>query len=174
MENWRDVRGYEGLDQVSNYGGVKSITHYDSMGRTKKGCILVPSLDSRKHYLKVSFYKKGIHKNAYIHKLVANAFLPNLNRFPVVNHKDENKLNNNASNLEWCTYQYNNTYGKMKNIRLGESNGCSKITYDIAIYIKQHHVPNDKVYGTTALSKKFGISAPQVSAIAHGKRWAWI
>ena len=50
-------------------------------------------------------------KTKYIHRLIAEAFIPNPNNLPVVNHKDENKLNSSIDNLEWCTYEYNRNYG---------------------------------------------------------------
>lgn len=64
-------------------------------------------------YLKVRLYNgKGSEwKDFFVHRLVAEAFIPNPNNLPVINHKDENPANNHVSNLEWCTVQYNNTYG---------------------------------------------------------------
>jgi hypothetical protein len=63
-------------------------------------------------YRCVHLYKIGAHKVEKVHRLVAEAFIPNPDNLPCVNHKDENKLNNSASNLEWCDYLYNNSYGE--------------------------------------------------------------
>ena len=103
MEEWRDIKGYEGLYQISNKGGVKSL-------HNKKEKILKP-FKSNNNYLSINLYKNNKLKTYLIHRLVAEAFLPNPDNLPVVNHKDENKLNNNVENLEWCTYYYNNKYG---------------------------------------------------------------
>ena len=78
----------------------------------------------RNGYLKVDLCKNGKQKTFTVHRLVATVFISNPKNFPVVNHKDENKLNNNVSNLEWCTVLYNNCYGtrskKVKCITTGE------------------------------------------------------
>lgn len=62
-------------------------------------------------YSIVCLHKDGEHKNYYIHRLVAEAYIPNPDNLPQVNHKDENKENNSLQNLEWCTHEYNNNYG---------------------------------------------------------------
>ena len=106
-EIWKDVVGYEGLYQVSNLGRVKSIYKY------KK--ILTPR--PRNTYLRVSLSKNGKATNYSLHRLVAQAFLPNPTKLPEVNHKDENKQKNEVGNLEWCTKEYNMKYGTWKNLR---------------------------------------------------------
>ena len=105
-EEWRDIKDYEGKYQVSNLGRVKSLNYH----RDNREQILNTNSD-RYGYLKVILYKNGKGKSYTIHKLVAEAFIPNPNNYPIINHKDENKQNNRVDNLEWCTYQYNNTYG---------------------------------------------------------------
>lgn len=69
------------------------------------------SYRSHKEYPQITITDNGKRKNVYIHRLVAEAFIPNPNNYPIINHKDENKQNNNVENLEWCSYLYNNTYG---------------------------------------------------------------
>mgnify|MGYP003463631969 FL=1 len=115
-EEWRDIEGYEGLYQVSNLGRVKSFNY-----RGHKGCIeiLTPRLDG-KGYEMVALYKEGKVRNTKVHRLVAQAFIPNPNNYPQVNHKDENKTNNDVKNLEWCTNKYNHNYGT-RNERVGKS-----------------------------------------------------
>lgn len=97
----KDVIGYEGLYQVTSCGKVWSY-------RSKK--FLKPRR-KKNGYLQVNLCKDGKQKNYLIHRLVAEAYLPNPNNLPCVNHKDENKENNALQNLEWCTYEYNNSYG---------------------------------------------------------------
>lgn len=99
-EVWKDITGYEGLYAVSSHGRVKS--YYVNR-------ILKPQIVRGGYYaVKLSKNRKKEHK--YVHILVAEAFIPNENNLPVVNHKDETRTNNLSTNLEWCTVQYNNTY----------------------------------------------------------------
>lgn len=99
IEEWKDTE-YTGY-QVSNLGRV----------RNNQGKILKQQI--RKGYCDVGLYIKGVYqpKIVKVHKLVAKAFIPNPNNYPVINHKDENKQNNCVNNLEWCTQQYNLRYG---------------------------------------------------------------
>jgi hypothetical protein len=113
IEIWKDVVGYEGCYQVSNTGRVKSIVRTFVSGNNSiqkttekelKYCIT-------NGYKRVTLYTSGKLKNYCIHRLVAMAFIDNPYNLNVVNHKDENRLNNNVENLEWCTYKYNTNYG---------------------------------------------------------------
>lgn len=101
MEIWRDIEGYEGLYEVSNKGRVK-----------RAGKVLSPNYNPRSGYATVVLCKNGVQKRLYIHRFVAMAFAPNPYKLDCVNHKDENKKNNAADNLEWCTQLYNNHYGR--------------------------------------------------------------
>ena len=109
-EVWKDVVGYEGLYEVSNRGNVRSIERISSQGRKIGGIILKPAYNNG-GYLLVSLCKNGKVKSKYIHRLVLEAFVENPNNLPEVNHKDENKANNELSNLEWCDIRYNSNYG---------------------------------------------------------------
>ena len=108
-EIWKDIDGYEGLYKVSNLGRVKSLNYK----RTKKEKILKPNI-TKVNYQQVHLCKNKQIKILYIHRLVAEMFIPNPNNFPIINHKDENPMNNIYSNLEWCDKKYNNNYGKCK------------------------------------------------------------
>ena len=108
-EIWKDIQGYEGLYMVSNLGRVKSLNYH----RTGKERIMKPS-DNGHGYLFVVLCKDGKDKNCRINRLVAQAFLPNPNNLPEVNHKDENPKNNRVENLEWCSRQYNVDYSLSK------------------------------------------------------------
>lgn len=114
-EIWKDIKGYEGLYQVSNYGNVKSI----------KRCILLKQ-NTSSEYNQVRLCKNGIYKNKKIHRLVAEEFLPNINNYNCVNHIDENKRNNIVYNLEWCSKKYNCNYGK-RNEKASKNNSKYKI-----------------------------------------------
>ena len=104
-ETWKDVAGYEGLYQVSDRGNVRSRRRHGS-----RGGILKPGTNG-KGYLWVMLSLNGKTNVLYVHRLVAEAFIPNPSNFPVINHKDENPANNSVDNLEWCTQKYNCNYG---------------------------------------------------------------
>lgn len=113
-ETWKDVKGYEGLYQVSDMGNVKRVQHEDYNCRQGyrifKERLLKQEINFR-GYMKVTLSKNNIHKGLFVHRLVAEAFILNPNNYPQVNHKDENKANNCVDNLEWCDNKYNNNYG---------------------------------------------------------------
>ena len=109
-EVWRDVVGFEGLYKVSNKGNVYSVRRRNSRGIRCGGRTLKPIYD-KDGYLKVGLRKNGIKKSKLIHRLVAEAFIPNPNNFSEVNHLDEVKDNNGLSNLEWCTRKHNMNHG---------------------------------------------------------------
>ena len=105
-EIWKDMEGYEGLYQVSNLGRVKRLKgKYISTQRILKLRV------GTRGYLYVQLCKKGQRKYYTIHRLVAQAFLPNPENKPQVNHIDEDKTNNIISNLEWVTAKENNHHG---------------------------------------------------------------
>lgn len=103
-EEWKDIEGYENKYQVSNLGRVKSL---------KSNIIMKQNLNKKYNRYSIMLWKNGKSKRFWVARLVAKAFVfnPNPDIFTQVNHKDENKTNNNSDNLEWCTVAYNNTYG---------------------------------------------------------------
>lgn len=128
-EIWKNIEGYEGLYQVSNLGRVKSLDKYlpDTLGRVSFRKEKIICQLQRGGYLAVQIWKKGKNKKFLVHRLVATAFIPNPDNLPQVNHKDENKANNNVDNLEWCTHQYNMDYGtRVERIRLKQLNDVKK------------------------------------------------
>ena len=133
MEEWKEIPGYEGLYEVSNTGNVKSLIKNNII----KGFI------NKKGYIQVSLSKNGIIKKFSVHRLVAQAFLQNPYNLPQVNHRDEDKINNNVDNLEWCDAKYNNNYGTAR-IRAKETaikNGyCTGLSKDE--YLKKYYEKN--------------------------------
>ena len=131
MEEWRSIRGYEGLYEVSSYGRVKSLERYDRFNRKIVSKILKPSYNTSGYYI-VRLCNNGFMKSKLVHRLVAQTFIPNPNNLPIINHKDEDKLNNRVDNLEWCDSKYNNNYGTSQqrriqtNINNGKYTGYSK------------------------------------------------
>lgn len=116
---WKDISGYEGKYQVSNTGRVRSLNY------KRTGKIKVMKLSTNKlGYKIIMLSKNGKCKTWQVHRLVAQAFLPNPNNYPIINHKDENPKNNTVWNLEWCSQEYNINYGtrneKASNSMLGK------------------------------------------------------
>ena len=109
MEQWKDIKSYEGLYQVSNYGRVKSLPKKRITGTgfyIQKERIMSLQIKTKRYY-GVGLTKDGAHKNFLVHRLVADAFIENPNNYEEVNHIDCNKLNNKVENLEWCTAEAN-------------------------------------------------------------------
>lgn len=147
-EIWKDIENYEGVYQISNMGRIKvldhTITKKDGRKLRIKEKILTPTIRGKKGN---EYYHITLKRKCYrVNRLVAKAFIPNPNNLPCVNHKDENKLNNKVSNLEWCTYQYNNTYNNIhkrtnkKKIKIDQYtlNGDFIKTWDSFLDIKNY------------------------------------
>ena len=117
-EIWKDVVGFEGFYKVSNKGNVHSVSRKNALGKNREGRMLKPIYD-KDGYIRVNLCKKGKQKTRLIHRLVLEAFVPNPNGYPEVNHRDEVKTNNHVENLEWCTREYNMNYGTTT-IRVGQ------------------------------------------------------
>ena len=105
-----------------------------------------------------------MHKRYFIHRLVAQAFIPNPNNLPEINHKDENPLNNNVDNLEWCTHQYNSNYGKRPK-KIGEKHSkrvvmCDKKNIVVAVF-----------NSVTEASSVTGIHAGSISECCNNKQY---
>ena len=112
QEIWKDIKGYEGLYQVSNFGNVKSLERRVNScngGRNKKEKYII-STDNGNGYKIVGLSKKHKRKNYYVHRLVAEAFIKNENNFNEINHLDYNRSNNNVENLEWIDRKSNVQY----------------------------------------------------------------
>ena len=96
---WKDIKNYEGLYTINENGEIKN-----SKGELRK-------INYAKNgYCIIDLYKHNIRKTYFVHRLVAEAFIPNPNNYKLINHIDGDKNNNNIKNLEWCTYSYNNKH----------------------------------------------------------------
>lgn len=121
MEIWKDIKGYEGRYKVSTQGRVYSYLNYK---------IIKQQLNCHGYYSVILYNKYGKAKRESVHRLVALTFIDNPNSFPVVNHKDENRTNNNVNNLEWCTHKYNSNYGTSQK-RHSINRGTKIFQYDL-------------------------------------------
>lgn len=150
FEEFRDIKNYENYE-VSNLGRIR-----------RNGKILKPSKTTT-GYLRVNLYKNGIMKSAYIHRLVAQTFLPNPQNLPMINHKDEDKTNNSIDNLEWCTAEYNNSYGtRIK--RVVEKNSKPVLQYDFSgKFIKEFSSVSDA-------AEEIGVSLGTLSGALTGQQ----
>ncbi len=117
MEIWKDIEGFEGLYQVSNKGRVKSLEReliYINGRRHLYKETILKSIRQNTGYYTVTLHKDRVANIKFVHRLVAQAFLPNPQSLPQVNHKDEDPSNNKLENLEWCSASYNMNYGTIK------------------------------------------------------------
>lgn len=110
VEKWKAIEGYEGLYEVSNLGTIKNL---------KKNSFKMPYI-TKQGYFRVELWKNNEGKKYFVHRLVAEAFIPKIEGKTQVNHIDENKLNNCVKNLEWCTQLENHRHGTI-NERISKS-----------------------------------------------------
>ena len=130
-EVWKDIKNYEGCYQVSNLGKVRSVDRQVKTfngTRTTTGQILKP-LKTNRNYFRVCLKKNQKNNYKLIHRLVAEAFIPNPNNYSIINHKDNNPLNNCVDNLEWCTQSYNVKYAYLYG-NAKPTSGCFKKGYN--------------------------------------------
>ena len=143
-EVWKDVVGYEVVYKVSNFGNVYSV---------KRDKRLKPR-NHRDGYLQVRLYINGKGKDLKVHRLVAQAFIPNPDNKPQVNHLDEDKTNNNVNNLDWVTNKENNNYGT-KNKKI-------KVIYQDNTY--------EYWVSSTEFAREFGFDQSSICAVLRGRR----
>ncbi len=134
-EIWKNIDGYDGRYQVSNYGRIKSLYVWDVNKRdfVPAEKIMTPT-DNGNGYLIVSLRKNRLRKNYYVHRLVASVFIAKRDGCDYINHIDHNKKNNNADNLEWCTQKENVGYSadRMKHrnsLHIANTNTGEKYIY---------------------------------------------
>lgn len=169
MEIWRDIKGYEGLYQVSNLGRVKSLS-WSIPGKIMK------IFSDEKGYLNIHLSKDGKVFHAKIHRLVASEFIGNPEALPEVNHKDFNKANNTPENLEWVTSLQNSTHfftegdyeSRNKKLR-NERNPNAKLTRKDVDLIKK--LRSEYKIKRETLALLFGVSLSQIKRIIYGWQW---
>lgn len=151
------VVGYEGLYSVDESGNVYSTRYGRLKPQEKNG-----------GYQYVNLWSCGTRRHAYIHRLVAEAFIPNPDNLPEVNHKDCDKTNNHVNNLEWCDRHWNLQHSYDNGLkRIGENHGSAKLTEDD---VREIRALRGKASGKE-ISKMFGIAQCTVSAIQLYRIW---
>ena len=146
---------------VSDHGDVKS------HGKLVCGEIC------KNGYKRIHVSHDGVNSRFFVHRLVAEAFIPNPENKPCVNHIDGNKLNNHISNLEWCTYSENQQHAYSTGLRSakGERNGMSKLTTKDVEFIRTSYVKRSMNFGFAALGRKFGVDPNTIEDAYKGVTW---
>lgn len=170
IEEWKDIPGYKGLYKINNNGEIISYS--------RKKPIIKKSTISKNGYCRVSLYKNKISKIYLIHRLVALVFLENPNNYSQINHKDENKLNNNVDNLEWCDSKYNLNYGtrtkriadKLKVIHKGKHFSPRTEFKKGMGAMKIYNSTNNKIYSSMQeASKDTGVPTSNICNCCKGR-----
>lgn len=154
---WRFIEGTNGEYQVSDTGMVKT---------TRSGKIMTPSVDQR-GYLRVALYKSNRNKRYKVHRLVAQAFLPNPEEKPQVNHKDGNKQNNTVCNLEWVTNNQNMSHARQNGLFEGHRQFCKKTSKKI---IATNLITGQTIEYESILAAKREIGTQHIQEVLSGKR----
>lgn len=158
-EIWRDIAGYEGFYQVSNFGRVKSF-------KSGQERILKPTF--RNGYLRIKLCNAGKYSHINIHRIVAQSFIPNINNKPQVNHIDGCKLNDHVSNLEWCTNSENRQHSYKLGLNpSGGEHYLAALTNEQAEYIRN----NPDKLTLKELTQKFHVNKTTISFIQLGKSY---
>ena len=160
MEVWKDVKGYEGLYQVSSYGRIRR--------NFKKGYKIKKNVVNFNGYLQTTFSKKGKFKTIEIHRLVALSFITNNEKKPCVNHKNGIKTDNKVENLEWCTYSENELHSYI--FLEKKTNGIinRKIPLNKIDYIKNL---NKNGISQAKIAEIFNVSQSCISRLINSKTY---
>lgn len=169
-EIWKDIKGYEGLYQISNLGRVKSLKRIVENNNRKyftKERILKPIQIGSYYGVQLSVHGKS--KKFYLHRLVCSTFIENIENKKCVNHKDGNKHNNKLENLEWCTHSENNHHSFNTNLNknYGENNYNTIYTDEQVLNIRRLYKTGK--YTQRELTKIYGMSAMTIHRIVKNK-----
>lgn len=171
-EIWKNIVGYEGLYQVSNLGRVKSLTRCGGRGYKQIRPERILKQANVGGYLVVVLCCNGASKMMRVHRLVAQAFIPNPSNLPIINHNDLNKTNNVVTNLIWSTHQSNMEHAKLNNaFPKGENNTSSILTDEEVLAIYRARLTD---VSASSLAERHGVDKSSVYDIWSGKRWRHI
>lgn len=156
-EIWKDIPGYEGLYQVSNFGNVKSL-------RSKK---LLKNTPQNTGYLKVTLYKNGNFKKHSVHRLVAEIFIDNPDKKRTVNHINGIKYDNRVENLEWATHAENEIHAYKTGLKVGKNHKNNKKSIPVAQYDKNMNLI--KIYPSINEAGREGFRAEEICKCCKGR-----
>jgi len=171
-EFWKDIKGYEGFYQLSNFGNIKSVNRciIRSNGRkqTFKGIKLSPSMSKIGYYV-IALQKKGYIKRHYIHRLLAQTFIQNIDNKPYINHINGIKSDNRLENLEWCTHFENMLHSRLIGLNMvigqkGENHSQSKLTNNQVLEIKNKLKSGARGF---ELAKEYNVSQSTICGIKN-------
>lgn len=166
--NWKTIKGYEGLYEVSSKGIIKSLKRSVGMGSRLEDRIRKQKIE--KGYATVGLCFKGKVKFFLVHRLVAEVFIPNPQNLPQVNHKDGDKLNNSVENLEWCDPSYNQVHARKNKLQGGEKSNTAKLTErDVKAIRRLYPKVNSR-----ELAEAFEIGQATICKIINKKYWKYI
>ena len=169
----KPIKGFEGLYEISDKGEVicleKTLPVIKSNYFKKETKTF--GYKDKKGYLNYDFRRRG-GKVVKVHRLVAEAFIPNPNNLPQINHKNGIKTDNRVENLEWCDNSYNQLHAFKNGLQKGDFlHHNSKLKYEEVIYIKENYKKGVKGHGARILAKKFNITPASVFEIINGKSY---
>lgn len=172
-EVWKDIKGFEGVYQVSSLGRVRSLI--DSHGNARKEPKLRRLSYNKDGYAKIRLMHGDADVTARIHRLVAEAFIPNPENLETVNHKNGDKTDNRIENLEWAdrSYQMIHAYEHgLKKPMSGTKNHWARLTEDDVRAIRAEYVPYSREHSTVALGKKYGLTNTTIGRVVRGMGYA--
>jgi hypothetical protein len=178
-EVWKDIKGYEGLYQISNLGIVKSLVRKvvsvkkKKHMRTTKERILTNVINAQGYYM-INLNINGTSKTCKIHRLVAKTFIPNPDNKCCINHIDGDKLNNEVINLEWVTHQENSKHAHKMGLtnNSGSKNGNSKLTEKDVLEIRELYDKGNTTY--QKISEIYNVTSAMINDIINRKNWKHI
>ena len=161
VEKWKDVEGYIGFYAVSNIGRM----------RNRHGRVLKTPLANG--YPLITLCKKGGRKNAFVHRLVAKAFIQNPERKSQVNHKDGNRSNNHVGNIEWCTPLENTRHAYITGLanQTGTNHNGVKLT---EIEVLAMRCSSKEGATQRAIASRYNVTQANVCAVVNRKTWKHI
>jgi hypothetical protein len=181
VEIWRPVKGYEGLYEVSNLGRVKSVSRVIRGGRYncdrlfKERILKQAACKGNGFYHRVQLNKDSNGRMFAVHRLVAEAFIPNPENKPEVNHVDANRFNNTVENLEWVTQEENIEHARINGLlskSKGEDRWCAKLKETDVFEIRELH--RSGKMNQKEIAKVFNVDHSNINSIIKGKTWSWL
>lgn len=163
MEQFKPIKGYEGRYEISNFGHIKFLYRNGGILKTRVNKI---------GYERATLLKETVIGYFSVHRLVAQYFIDNPHGYDCVGHKDNNRLNNHADNLEWCTHQQNSSYMvAQRRQAFGEKNAKAKLKEsDVTeiMYLRKTGLT------LQAIADNYGVTKQSIHAIIKGESWSYL